>query len=94
MTSTEETKAELIRRLEKALAPAHLSVVDESDLHRGHVGHVVGLATHFRIIIRAQCLAKLNRVARQRAVFAAVGDLMGNPIHAITIDAAGEAPTA
>jgi BolA protein len=79
---------ELERRLREALAPERLVVVDESDDHRGHAGHVPGVATHFRVVVRAQRLAGLGRVERQRAVYAAVGDLMGDPIHALAIDAA------
>jgi BolA protein len=78
---------ELERRLREALAPERLVVVDESDDHRGHAGHVPGVATHFRVLVRSQALAGLGRVERQRAVYAAVGDLMGDPIHALAVDA-------
>jgi len=80
---------ELERRLRVALNPQRLVVVDESDAHRGHSGHVPGVSTHFRVLVRAQALAGLDRLARQRAVHAAVGDLMGAPIHALAIDARG-----
>jgi BolA protein len=78
---------ELERRLRDALAPDLLEVADESERHRGHAGHVPGVSTHFRVRIRARALAGLGRVERQRAVYAAVGDLMGDPIHALAIDA-------
>lgn len=83
-----DVAGELERRLREALAPERLVVVDESDEHRGHAGHVPGLATHFRVLVRSARLAGLSRVDRQRAVYAAVGDLMGNPVHALAIDAA------
>ncbi len=81
---------ELVRRLRTALSPSHLVVVDESERHRGHAGHVPGTPTHFRVEIRAAALDGLGRVARQRAVYDAVGDLMGNPIHALALDARGD----
>lgn len=82
-----QTRDELKRRLEAALHPSALEVEDESERHRGHAGHIEGVATHFRVRIRAAAFDGLGRVARQRAVYAAVGDLMGNPIHALVIDA-------
>jgi BolA protein len=83
-----DVAAELERRLRQALAPERLVVIDESDDHRGHAGHVPGVATHFRVLVRSDKLAGLGRVDRQRAVYAAVGDLMGNPVHALAVDAA------
>jgi len=82
-----DVAAELERRLSSALAPEQLTVVDESEQHRGHAGHIPGVSTHFRVIVRARSLAGLSRLERQRAVYAAVGDLMGAPIHALAIDA-------
>ena len=79
---------EMERRLRAQLAPEWLEIVDESDQHRGHAGHVPGVSTHFRVVVRAAALAGLGRVARERAVHDAVGDLIGDPIHALSIDAA------
>jgi BolA protein len=83
-----DVATELERRLRDTLAPERLVVIDESDEHRGHAGHVPGVATHFRVLVRSAKLAGLGRVDRQRAVYAAVGDLMGDPVHALAIDAA------
>jgi BolA family transcriptional regulator, general stress-responsive regulator len=82
-------KVEIERRLRAALAPQRLEVIDESDDHRGHTGHLPGTPTHFRVLVRAETLAGLGRLERQREVYAAVGDLMGDPVHALAIDAAG-----
>ena len=82
-----DVTVELERRLRAAFAPDRLDVIDESEQHRGHAGHVPGVSTHFRVRVRAAAFADQSRVARQRAVYAAVGDLMGNPIHALAIDA-------
>jgi len=84
-----DVTTELERRLRAALAPQRLVVIDESDEHRGHTAHVPGTPTHFRVLVRAETLAGLGRLERQRAVYAAVGDLMGDPVHALAIDAAG-----
>lgn len=82
-----DVSVELERRLREALAPERLVVTDESERHRGHEGHVPGVSTHFRVTVRSRRLAGLSAVARQRAVYDAVGELMGDPIHALAIDA-------
>jgi BolA protein len=79
-------------KLTAAFAPTALDIVDESHLHAGHAGHRPGVSTHFRVAIVAPAFAAKPRVERQRMVYAALGDLMGNPIHALalTVKAPGE----
>jgi BolA family transcriptional regulator, general stress-responsive regulator len=78
--------AESVRsKLEAAFAPAALEIVDESHLHAGHGGHRPGVSTHFRVAIVARAFAGKPRVERQRLIYAALGDLMGNPIHALAL---------
>lgn len=82
------TVAESIRaKLTAAFAPAALDIVDESHLHAGHAGHRPGSATHFRVSITAGAFAGKKRVERQRMIYAALGELMGNPIHALALSA-------
>ena len=81
-----DVKAELERRLRAAFLPQRLDVIDESELHHGHAGYRDGGNTHFRVVMRAERLAGLNRVAQQRLVYTAVGDLMNAPIHALALD--------
>jgi BolA protein len=79
--------AESIRaKLAAAFAPTALEIVDESHLHAGHAGHRPGIATHFRVAIVAGAFAGKPRVERQRLIYAALGDLMGNPIHALALN--------
>ncbi len=78
--------AETIRRkLEAALMPARLEIVDESHLHKGHAGHRPGVETHFRVTVVAAAFAGKSRVERQRLVTATLKDEMGNPIHALSM---------
>lgn len=81
--------AETIRaKLTAAFAPAALEITDESHLHAaGHAGHRPGISTHFRVAIVAGAFAGKPRVERQRLVYAALGELMGNPIHALALSA-------
>lgn len=78
--------AEIIRKkLEAALSPSLLEIVDESDRHKGHAGHRPGVETHFRITVISAAFAGKPRVARQRMVTAALAEEMGNPVHALSM---------
>lgn len=82
------TVADTIRStLVATFAPEALEIVDESHLHAGHVGHRPGLATHFRVRIVSAAFAGKPRVERQRMIYAALGELMGKPIHALALAA-------
>lgn len=77
---------EIQGRLEAAFAPTALDVIDESEQHRGHSGWRDGGQTHFRVRMTAPALADMGRLARHRAVHAALGpDLLGR-IHALALE--------
>jgi len=76
---------EIRDRLVAAFAPSVLQVVDDSEKHRGHGGWQEGGETHFNVTIRAPALAGMGRVARHRAVHAALGDLTTR-VHALALD--------
>jgi BolA protein len=68
-------EAEIRQRLAEVFAPTRLEVVNESHKHAGHSGDDGSGESHFAVVIRAEALAGLNRVARHRAVHKALGDL-------------------
>lgn len=74
------------RRLDAALAPAALDIEDESHRHAGHAGARDGRG-HFRVRIVSAAFEGKPALARHRAVYAALGDLMQTDIHALAIDA-------
>jgi BolA family transcriptional regulator, general stress-responsive regulator len=75
-------------RLTATFAPAHLKVINESHRHAGHAGDDGSGESHFRVEIRASAFAGQTRIARHRAVHAALGaDLIGR-IHALALDIA------
>ena len=81
------TRAETIRsRLAAALAPTALDIEDESHRHVGHAGARDGRG-HFRVRIVSAAFEGQSPLARHRAVYAALGDLMQTDIHALVIDA-------
>lgn len=81
MTAAQDMKS----RLEAAFRPDRLEIINESHQHAGHSGDDGSGESHFRLIIRAAALAPLTRVARHRAVHAALGDL-NTRVHAIALD--------
>ena len=76
--------ARIEERIRAGLEVSHLEVEDESHLHAGHAGARSG-AGHFRALIVSAHFEGLSRVARQRLVFEAVGDMMGPEIHALAM---------
>ncbi|MEI6487302.1 MAG: BolA family protein [Sphingomonadales bacterium] len=82
--------AEIHDRLTAALAPTALEVIDDSHHHAGHAGHRGDDAeSHFTVRLTAAAFAGQSRIARQRAVYAALGDLVApDRIHALRIFAA------
>ena len=79
--------AEIQSRLMAVLAPTALEVIDDSNQHHGHAGHRGDDAeSHFTVKISAASFAGQSRIARQRAVYAALGDLVApDRIHALRI---------
>ena len=78
-----DERAQRIRTLvEQALDAEHVSVVDDSAAHAGHLGAEGGRG-HFRIVVVSSRFEGLSRVAAQRLVYAALGELMTTDIHAI-----------
>jgi BolA protein len=79
--------AQIEKRLRQALAPTRLAVINDSARHHGHAGDDGSGESHFTVEIEAQAFAGMSRLERQRAVNAALGDLMRDRIHALAIRA-------
>lgn len=78
---------EIEKRLRAALAPVRLAVINDSARHHGHAGDDGSGESHFTVEIEAEAFAGLSRLERQRAVNAALGDLMRDRVHALAIRA-------
>jgi BolA protein len=85
--STGPVADEIAQRLRAALAPTRLEVINDSDRHRGHAGHDGSGESHFTVVIESSAFAGQSRLARQRAVNAALGSLLVERIHALAIKA-------
>ena len=78
---------EIDQRLRAALAPTSLAVINDSAKHHGHAGDDGSGESHFTVEIEAPSFAGMSRLDRQRAVNAALGDLMKERVHALAIRA-------
>ena len=76
---------EIEDRLPRAFQPSELQVVNESHRHAGHGGDDGSGESHFAVKLRAPELAALGRLARHRAVQAALGDI-NTRVHALALD--------
>ena len=85
---TPPIEAEITALLGAAFAPSRLVVSNDSASHHGHAGDDGSGATHFSIEIESEAFAGMPRLARQRAVNAALGDIPGQRVHALAIKAA------
>lgn len=81
---TSERVALIRSRLEKAFSPSYLKVIDESDKHIGHAGHQGG-GRHFAVLISADSLLDLSRVAAHKKIYSLFADMIPDQIHALRI---------
>jgi BolA protein len=79
--------AEMLRRLNSALSPNAVELIDDSEQHRGHGGYNPAGESHFSLKIESPAFSGKNRVERQRMIYGALGDLMDGRVHALSIRA-------
>ncbi len=85
MSEVAAGRVERIRAaLQAAFRPQALEVVDDSHKHAGHAGARDGRG-HFAVKIVSPAFAGMAPLARHRAVYAALGEMMQSDIHALQI---------
>lgn len=85
--STGPVASEMLARLNAVLSPTAIELIDDSEQHRGHGGYNPSGESHFTLTIESAAFAGKNRVERQRMVYSALGDLMRERVHALSIKA-------
>jgi BolA protein len=85
--STGPVASEMLRRLNSALSPSRIELIDDSEQHRGHGGYNPSGESHFTLRIESPAFAGKSRVERQRMVHKALGDLLDERVHALSIRA-------
>jgi BolA protein len=75
--------AEQIREQLAGLQPVHFDLEDESERHVGHAGASAG--GHFRLTIVSPVFSGKRTIERHRMVYDALGTMMRQKIHALSI---------
>ena len=71
--------------LDAAFAPLSLRVVDDSARHAGHAGAQPGGETHYTVEMVSAVFAGQSRLARSRAVNAALQPEFDTGLHALSL---------
>ena len=82
--ATGPVASEMRRRLQ-SLEPTRIELVDDSEKHRGHGGYNPAGESHFTLVIESPLFAGKSRIERQRMVHSALGDLVGERVHALSL---------
>ncbi|TCH96605.1 BolA family transcriptional regulator [Roseococcus sp. SYP-B2431] len=81
-----DNRADRIRSVLAAqFAPARIEVVDDSAKHAGHAGARPGGQTHYSVLLVSDAFTGMNRVARSRAVHAALEAEFSGGLHALAL---------
>jgi BolA protein len=75
----------IYRKLSEGLAPASLSVTDDSARHAGHAGARAEGETHFRVEVISSAFIGLKRVDRQQLVYRLLAEELAGRVHALEI---------
>jgi BolA protein len=87
MTIKGPVQIEMESLLTAAFPDANFILNNDSASHHGHMGDDGSGESHFSLTIEWAGFADMNRVARQRTVNKALGDLPGQRVHALAIKA-------
>ena len=86
-TATGPVATEMLERLNSALTPTRIQLIDDSEKHRGHGGYNPAGESHFSLDIESEAFVGKSRVERQRMIYRALGELMHERVHALSIRA-------
>jgi len=85
--ATGPVATDMLERLNSAFPDAKVELIDDSEKHRGHGGYNPAGESHFTLEIESAAFAGRSRVERQRMVHRALGELVGERVHALSIRA-------
>lgn len=78
-------KDQIAAKLSAEFAPSSLEVIDESHLHKGHMGARPEGETHFRVIMSSPNFAGKSRVEQHRAVNETLSEELASTVHALAL---------
>ena len=82
MIMTEQIK----KLLKESLNPEYIEIIDNSAAHAGHAGARSG-GGHYHVTIVADAFEGKSLVQRHQLIYQALGDMMKQQIHALSINA-------
>jgi len=85
MWSMTSRAARLQAVLTQTFAPVLVRVTDDSARHAGHAGAQPGGETHYSVLLVAEAFRDMNRLARSRAVHAALAAEFSTGMHALAL---------
>lgn len=87
-----QVRAAIERKLTDGLSPIHLTIIDESARHAGHIhrmgqpGHADHVGeTHFKIEIISETFTGKSRLDRHRLVNGLLAEELAGPVHALQL---------
>mgnify|MGYP006225818277 CR=1 FL=1 len=78
MTSTQQT---IQQKLQQALSPIHLEVINESHMHNVPEGS----ESHFKVVVVSEAFAGKKLIARHRQVNQVLSEELAGGIHALAL---------
>jgi stress-induced morphogen len=85
-TAPQASRADRIHAVLAAqFSPSTLLVRDDSQQHAGHAGASAAGETHYGVLVVSEAFAGMSRVARSRAVHAAVAAEFAAGLHALAL---------
>ena len=77
MAVSEQIKA----KLEEALAPRHLEVINESHMHNVPANS----ETHFKVVVASEAFSGRRAVARHQMIYQLLAEELAGPVHALAL---------
>jgi len=85
MPRMQSRAARLEQVLTRGFSPTVLRVVDDSARHAGHAGARPGGETHYSVLLVSEAFRGMGRLARSRAVHAALEAEFADGLHALSL---------
>jgi stress-induced morphogen len=85
MSAMQSRATRLEAVLTRAFSPTLLRVVDDSARHAGHAGAQPGGETHYSVLLVSDAFRGVGRLARSRAVHAALAQEFAGGMHALSL---------